>query len=97
MAKVPPVLHQRGDAGLEVDTSFAGHDVVVTKGLVPGLAVEGFANVHVGPAFVEALDSLGGEVDATVVEIVADGHEGGTVLLEANLFDVLGGASCEGR
>lgn len=96
VAKVPPVLHQRGDAGLEVDTGLAGHDVVVAQGLVPGLAVEGFADVHVGPAFVETLDSLGGEVDTAVVEVVADGHEGRAVLLEADLFDVLGGASCAG-
>lgn len=92
LAKVPAVLHQGRDAGLEVDACFAGDDVVVTQGLVPGLAVEGLADVHVGPALIEALDTLGGEVDTAVVEVVADGNEGGAVLLEADLFDVLGGA-----
>lgn len=65
---------------------------MVAQGLVPGLAVEGFARVHVRPAFVETLDAFRGEVDAAVVEVVADGHEGCAVLLEADLLDVLGSA-----
>lgn len=63
--------------------------------MVPGLAVEGFADVHVRPALVEALDTFGGKVHATVVEVVADRHEGGAVLVEADLFDVLSSAGCK--
>lgn len=96
VAEVPTVFHQGRNAGLEVHAGFAGDDVVVAQRLVPGLAVEGFARVHVRPAFVEALDALGGEVDAAVVEVVADGHKGGAVLLQADLLDVLGGAGCRG-
>jgi hypothetical protein len=71
----------------------AGHDVVVAERLVPRLAVEGGADVHLRPALVESPDAFRGEVDAAIVEVVADGYEGGAVLLEADFLDIPGGVA----
>jgi hypothetical protein len=67
---------------------------VVAQRLVPWLAVEGLTNVHIGPALVEALDTLRGEVDTAVIEVVADRDEGRAVLLETDLLDIASSASC---
>lgn len=59
--------------------------------MVPGGGVEDAAAVHVYPDFLEADDAAGGEVDAAVVEVAADGEEGAAVLLFADFADVGGG------
>lgn len=61
---------------------------MVAESLVPGLVVEGLADVHVSPALVEALDTFRCEVHTAVVEVVADRHKGIAVFLETDLFDV---------
>jgi hypothetical protein len=62
--------------------------------LVPPGGVEDAAAIHVYPGFLEADDAAGGEVDAAVVEVVADGDEGAAALLLADLADVGGGVGC---
>lgn len=94
VTKVPPVLHQRSNASLEVDAGAASNNVVVAQRLVPWLAVEGLTNVRIGPALVEALDTLRGEVDTAVIEVVADRDEGRAVLLETDILDIASSASC---
>ena len=92
VTKVPPVINQGSQAGLEIHTGLASHHVVVANGLVPGFAIEGLANVHVGPSLVEAIDPLRVEGHSTVIEVVSDGHESSAVLLQTNFLDVFGSA-----
>lgn len=89
MAEVPAVIHEGSNAGLEVDGLLTLDHVVVAQALVPGLAIKGGAIIHARPRLVEAQDALGLEVDTAVVEIVADRDEGGAVLLQAHIFNVL--------
>ena len=64
---------------------------MVAQALVPWFLVEDALAVHVHPRGLEAEDAGGGEVDAGVVEVVADGQEGAAVLERADLADVGGG------
>lgn len=94
MTEIPPVLHQRSNARLEVDAGLASNDVVVAQRLIPWLAVEGLTDVHIGPALVEALDTLRGKVDTAVIEVVADRDEGRAILQETDVLDIASSASC---
>lgn len=95
-AEVPAVIDHGSNLRLEVDTGLTRDNIVVAKGHVPGLVVEGRTSVQVGPALVEAADTLGSEVNTAVVEVVADGHVSGAVLLRrgADFTNVASSTSC---
>lgn len=95
-AEVPAVVVEGAHLGLEVHAALAFDNVVVSETLVPGGFVEDALAVHVDPGFLEAQDAAGREVDAAVVEVVPDGHEGAAVLERADLADVGGGVQLQG-
>ena len=71
--KIPTVVVDGGDFGLEVYATLPLNDIVVAKTLIPRDVVEDPLAVHINPSFLEAENSASSEVDAAVVEIVADG------------------------
>lgn len=97
VSKVPAVIKQGRKTRLEINTGLASDNVVVAESLIPGLVVEGLADVHISPALVEALDTFRCEVHTAVVEVVADRHKGIAVLLKTDLFDVASCAGCKKR
>ena len=86
--EVPPIIVQRRNLGLEIDTRLSRHNVVVTQALVPRRIVENALLVHRDPSLLEAKDARRGEVHTRVVEVVANGDEGAAVLHGADLSDV---------
>lgn len=74
--KVPAVIVQGSQLGLEINTSLTVDDIVVTEGLVPGGVLEDALGVHVDPGLLEAVDTSGGKANAAIVEIVSNRNEG---------------------
>jgi len=89
--EVPPIVVQRRNLGLEIDTRLSRHNVVVSQALVPRRIVENALLIHGNPSLLEAKDARRGEVHTRVVEVVANGDEGAAVLHGADLAHVGGG------
>lgn len=70
--EIPAIVIDGRDLGLEVYTTLARDDVMIAKTLIPGDLIEHALAVHVDPSCLEAENSASGEVDAAVVEVVAD-------------------------
>lgn len=78
--KIPTIIVDWGNLGLEVDAILALHNVVVAQALIPWSILENALAVHVDPSFLKAEDATRREINTTVVEVVADGDEGAAVL-----------------
>jgi len=69
--KIPAVVVDRGNFGLEIDAALTRDDVVVTKALVPRSVCENALAVHVNPGLLESQNATSCKVDTTVVEVVS--------------------------
>jgi len=72
--KIPAIVIDRGNLGLEIYTTLTLDNVMVAKTLVPRYILEDPLAVHVDPGFLEAENTARGKVDAGIIEIVAHGN-----------------------
>jgi hypothetical protein len=72
--KIPAIVIDRGNLGLEIYTSLTLDNVMIAKTLVPRYILEDPLAVHVDPGFLEAENAARGKVDAGIIEIVAHGN-----------------------
>ena len=61
---------------------------MVPEALVPRGVVKDALTVHLDPRSLKSEDTSGSEVYTRIVEVVADGNEGGTILHCADLADI---------
>jgi len=71
--KVPAIVVEGCNFGLKVYTTLTLDNVMIAETLIPRNVVKDALAVHIDPGFLEAENSACSEVDATIVEIVANG------------------------
>jgi hypothetical protein len=71
--KIPAIVVEGCNLGLKVYTTLTLDNVMIAETLIPRDVVKDALAVHIDPRFLEAENSACSEVDATVVEIVANG------------------------
>jgi hypothetical protein len=71
--KIPAIVVEGCNLGLKVYTTLTLDNVMIAETLIPRDVVKDALAVHIDPCFLEAENSACSEVDATVVEIVANG------------------------
>jgi hypothetical protein len=71
--KIPAIVVEGCNLGLKVYTTLTLDNVMIAETLIPRDVVKDALAVHIDPCFLETENSACSEVDATVVEIVANG------------------------
>jgi hypothetical protein len=71
--KVPTIVVEGCNLGLKVYTTLTLDNVMIAQTLIPRNVAKDALAVHIDPGFLEAENSPCSEVDATIIEIVANG------------------------